>query len=99
MLTTMNELVTTKPTWYNTLFANCTSAIAKHVNKLSPDRISTFSWRLWLTASADELAHQVGLIDTDLSIEEARKKYSINEASMKVGDVPSYSREIRKFKE
>ncbi len=98
MLTTMNELVTTKPTWYNTLFANCTSAIAKHVNKLSPDRISTFSWRLWLTASADELAHKVGLIDTDLSIEEARKKYSINEASMKAGDVPNYSRLIRDFK-
>lgn len=98
MLTTMNELVTTKPTWYNTLFANCTSAIAKHVNKLSPDRISPFSWRLWLTASADELAHEVGLIDTDLSIEEARKKYSINEASMKAGDVPNYSILIRDFK-
>ncbi|HRH27025.1 MAG TPA: DUF4105 domain-containing protein [Parcubacteria group bacterium] len=98
MLTTMNELVTTKPAWYNTLFANCTSAIAKHVNKLSPGRISTFSWRLWLTASADELAHKVGLIDTDLSIEEARKKYLINEASMKAGDVPNYSKFIRNFK-
>jgi hypothetical protein len=98
MLTTMNELVTTKPAWYNTLFANCTSAIAKHVNKLSPGRISTFSWRLWLTASADELALEAGLIDTDLSIEEARKKYSINENSIKAGDVPNYSKLIRNFK-
>jgi len=98
MLKTMNELVTTKPTWYNTLFANCTSSIAKHVNNLSPDRISNFSWQLWLTASADELALKAGLIDTDLSIDEAREKYQINEASMRVGDVPSYSSEIRKFK-
>ncbi len=98
MLTTMNELTTTKPQWYNTLFANCTSAIAKHVNKLSPDRISNFSWQLWLTASADELALKTGLIDTDLTIEEARKKYNINAASEKAGDVPTYSQDIRRFK-
>lgn len=98
MLTTMNELVTTKPQWYNTLFANCTSAIVKHVNKLSPDRISKFSWQLWLTASADELALKTGLIDTDLNIEEARKMYNINVASEKAGDVATYSQDIRKFK-
>ena len=98
MLTTMNELTTTKPQWYNTLFANCTSAIAKHVNKLSPDRISKFSWQLWLTASADELALKAGLIDTNLNIDEARKIYNINEASEKAGDVATYSQDIRKFK-
>lgn len=99
MLTTMNELVTTKPRWYHTLFANCTSAIVTHINKLSPDRVSKFSWQLWLTASADELALKSGLLDTELSIEEARKKYNINEASMKAGDVVSYSQDIRKFKQ
>lgn len=98
MLARMNELTTTKPAWYNTLFANCTSSIVGHINKLSPGRISIFSWQLWLTASADELALKHGLLDTNLSIEEARKKYSINEISLKVGDVPSYSNEIRKFK-
>lgn len=99
MLTRMNELVTTKPAWYNSLFANCTSSIAKHVNKITPGRISIFSWQLWLTASADELALKHGLLDTDLPIEQARKKYSVNEASERVGDVPSYSLDIRKFKE
>jgi len=99
MLTTMNELVTTKPEWYNTLFANCTSAIAEHVNNITPGRIGKFSWQLWLTASADELALKHGLLDADLNIEEARKKYSINEASEQAGDVPNYSGEIRKFEE
>ncbi len=98
ILTTMNELVTTKPAWYNTLFSNCTSSIAKHVNNLTPGRISPFSWQLWLTASADELALKHGLLDTDLPIEKAREKYNINEASEKAGDVPSYSQDIRKFK-
>lgn len=97
MLERMNELATTSPAWYNTLFANCTSMIAKHVNKLSPGRISMFSWQLWLTASADELALRHGLLDTDLTIEKAREKFSINKVSEEVGDKPNYSTEIRKF--
>jgi hypothetical protein len=95
MLEKMNKLIE-DPEWYNTLFANCTSVIAKHVNNITPGRISKFSWQLWLTASADELAMKHGLLDTELSIEEARKKFNINEASERVGDVPSYSTEIRK---
>jgi len=98
MLTRMNELVSTHPAWYNTLFANCTSSIAKHVNKITPGRISIFSWQLWLTASADELALKHGLIDTDLPIEQAREKYSVNDASERIGDVPNYSADIRNFK-
>jgi hypothetical protein len=95
----MNELISTKPAWYNTLFANCTSSIAKHVNNLTPGRISKFSWQLWLIASADELALKHGLLDTDLPIEQAREKYSINEASMRIGDAPGYSAGIREFKD
>ena len=98
MLIKMNDLVSTNPDWYNTLFSNCTSQIAKHVDEISPGRISSFSWQLWLTASADDLALKHGLIDTNLSIEEARDKYSINAVSEKIGDVPDYSNEIRKFK-
>ena len=98
MLQKMNELVI-RPVWYNTLFSNCTSSIAKHVNNITPGRISKFSWQLWLTASADELALKHGLIDTDLPIEKAREKFNVNEASERVGDVPDYSAEIRKFGE
>ena len=96
MLSTMNDLASAKPAWYNTLFANCTSSIAKHVNKLSPDRLSTFSWQLWLTASADELALKQGLLDTDLPIEQARAKFFINDKSERAGDVANYSAEIRR---
>jgi hypothetical protein len=99
MLKRMNELTSTRPAWYNTLFANCTSSIAKHVNNITPGRISPFSWQLWLTASADELALKHGLLDTDLLIEKAREKFSVNEISERVGDMPSYSAEIRKFEE
>jgi hypothetical protein len=94
MLNRMNGLLE-KPTWYNTLWANCTSSIVYHVNKLDPNRVSNFSWQLWLTASADELALKRGLLDTSLSIDEARKKYLVTEKSLKIGDVPEYSKLIR----
>jgi len=94
MLETMNELMI-KPKWYNTMFANCTSSIAKHVNKIDSGRISLLSWQLLLTASADKLAHEAGLLDTDLSIDEAREKYFVTDKSQKIGDVENYSRLIR----
>ncbi len=95
MLERMNEMQT-KPTWYNTFFANCTSSIAYHVNRVRDDRVP-FSWKVWLTGYADELAYDVNLLDTDLSLEDARKKYRINEKSEAAGDVPDYSVQIRKF--
>lgn len=96
MLTRMNDLQE-NPAWYNTFWANCTSSIAYHVNRLDPGRVSQLSWRLWLTASADELALKHGLIDTNLPIEEARKKHFVTERSQQIGDTPHYSRLIRQF--
>ncbi|MEI7810560.1 MAG: DUF4105 domain-containing protein [bacterium] len=95
MLNKMNDL-SIHPQWYNTLFANCTSSIAKHIDKISPGRIRLLSWQLWLTGSADELALKHGLLDTDLPIEKAREKYIVTDISQKIGDVPNYSKEIRK---
>lgn len=96
VLERMNDLLV-HPVWYHTLFANCTSSIAYHVNRLSPDRVSPLSWQLWLTASADELALKRGLLDTDLPIEQARAKYAVTARSQEVGDVPDYSKLIRQF--
>lgn len=94
MLEKMNDLQV-HPQWYNTFTANCTSSIVKHVNKIDRGRISLLSWQLLLTASADKLAHKAGLLDTDLSIEEARKKYFVTDKSIKIGDVENYSKLIR----
>jgi hypothetical protein len=97
MLEKMNALATSDPVWYNTLFANCTSSIADHVNKLTPGRISKFSWQLWLTSYADELALESGLLDTELMIEQARERFNVNAISEQIGDIPEYSRLIRKY--
>ena len=94
MLARMNKLAE-DPEWYNVFWRNCTSEIARHVNRISPRRISPFARELLLTSHADELALKSGLLDTDLSIDEARKKYFVTERSLEAGDVPDYSRLIR----
>lgn len=94
ILNRMNTLAV-KPVWYNTFFANCTSSIAYHINKITPNRVSKFSWQLLLTASADQLALKLGLLDTDLSVEQARQKYFVTDKSNQIGDTTDYSKLIR----
>ena len=94
MLQKMNDLEV-NPEWYNSLTANCTSMIAYHINKLFPGRLPKFLWQGALTGYADELALKSGLLDTDLSIDQARQKYYISDISRKVGYVKNYSVLIR----
>jgi hypothetical protein len=94
MLLKMNELAE-KPTWYNTFTANCTSAIADHINKIWPGRLPKFLWQAWITGYAEKMVFENGLIETDLNLQEARKKYFITNKSNGVGDAPDYSQKIR----
>jgi hypothetical protein len=54
-----------------------------------------YDFRYLLPAYADELAYEKGLIDTDLSLEQAREKYLINGRAEKYADDPNFSRRIR----
>jgi hypothetical protein len=84
-----------KPEMYNTLTNTCTTNIVAHVNKLSPDRVS-WNKNILLPATSDKYAYDLGLIDTDLSFEEARKKFNINERAEKYADSPDFSKLIRR---
>jgi hypothetical protein len=96
MLEEMNRL-TIEPVWYNTLFANCTSRIAYHVNRVTPERIPSRPWQSYVTGYADAFALQLGLLDIpyDLSIEEARKLYFITQKAQQLGDTEDFSTRIR----
>lgn len=96
MLEEMNNLAT-EPQWYNTVTDNCTSRIAWHVNRVTPNRISNVAWQSYVTGYADAFALEHGLLDTNLSLEDARKKYYITNRSQQIGDVPDYSKQIRQF--
>ncbi len=95
MLNRMNEL-SIHPAWYNSIFANCTSSIAGHVNKLWPGMLTSFDWQVVLTSHADKMALDSGLIDTKLTIDQARKKFYITDISQKTGYAENYSTLIRR---
>jgi len=96
ILERMNDL-DENPVWYNTFTANCTSAIAYHINKIWPDKLPKFLWQSWITGFAEKLAFKKGLLDTNLSIDQAREKYYVTDVSQKIGDIPDYSKIIREF--
>ena len=96
VLERMNSLAT-NPKWYKTFSANCTSSIAYHVNRISPGRLPYFPWQVWITGYADRLALERGLLDTNLTLEEAREKYYITKKSRQIGDVENFSELIRQF--
>lgn len=93
MLTHANSLAE-KPQWYNTLTNTCTTSLARHVNRVAPGKVG-FSWRMLFPGYSDQLAYDLGLIDTDLPFEQAREHFHINERALKWGDSPDFSLRIR----
>ena len=84
-----------QPEFYNTITNSCTTNIVKHVNKITPNTVPFFSLRILLPANSDKLAYNLGLIDTNLSFEEARKRYLINERAEKYATSSDFSVKIR----
>ncbi len=83
-----------KPEFYNTLTNTCTTNIVSHVNRITPKKIP-FSLKVLFPARSDELAFNLGMLDTDLSFEESRAKYLINERALKYANDPNFSVKIR----
>jgi Domain of unknown function (DUF4105) len=93
MLTRTQELQS-KPEFYNTVTSNCTTNIVHHVNKLRDEPIS-WDRRMLFPEDSDVLAHELGLITPEMTVEEARVKYRINEKAEQYADDPEFSKKIR----
>lgn len=83
------------PEFYNTITNTCTTNIVRHVDKITPNKVPLFNLRILLPANSDKLAYDLGLIDTDLSFENARTRYFINDKAIKYADSPDFSVKIR----
>ena len=83
-----------RPEFYNTLWNNCTTNLARHVNRIAPGRVPR-SYRLVLPGYSDEMALELGLLDTDLPIEQARRRFHINDRAHQHADAPDFSQRIR----
>lgn len=86
-----------EPEFYNTLTNSCTTNIVRHVNDVAPGRVPAFSHKILLPGYSDELAYDLGLIDTDLPFEKIRERFRINERAEKHADSPDFSVRIREI--
>ncbi len=93
MLERTNQLGS-HPEFYNTLTNNCTTNILEHANSVTTKRIP-YGREVLLPGYADELARELGLLDTDLPIEQARRRYHINARARRAFHDPSFSARIR----
>ncbi len=93
MLKRANKLAE-QPEFYNTLTSTCTTNIVRHINEIVPSRIP-LSYKILLPAYADELAYDLGLLDTNLSRDQFRKAHLINDLAAQHSNSISFSKEIR----
>lgn len=83
-----------RPEFYNTLTNNCTTNILDAVNRVAPRPIP-YGWEVLLPGYSDRLAHERGLIDTDLPLAEARERFRIDERARAALGAPDFSLRIR----
>ena len=83
------------PEFYHTLTNTCTTNIVRHINTIIPGRVPLFRLQILLPRDSDRLAYELGLIDTDLSFEDARDRYFINDRAIKYADSSDFSIKIR----
>lgn len=82
------------PEFYNTVTNNCTSNIVAPVNEIATDRVR-FGLDVLLPGYSDRRAHRMGLLDTDLALDDAREAFLINERARASIDGPDFSARIR----
>lgn len=82
-----------RPRFYNTLSHNCTTSYLPHLSKIGV--ADTCDWRLIINGHTDERAYERGMINTDLSLEEARRHYHINQYVAGDPAPADFSRRIR----
>lgn len=92
-LARLNALAST-PEFYNTFTNSCATNVAEQVNAVFPKRVP-WDWRLLFPKESDAYAHELGLIDHSVPLDEARRRYLINDAVRKHADDVDFSAKIR----
>jgi len=82
------------PRFYNTLFANCTTTLIEHINRVLPTKVP-FLQRRMMNGYTDHAAYENGWLAGHDSFDELRSKSNINARALKADQDPDFSREIR----
>jgi hypothetical protein len=84
-----------QPEFYHTLTNNCTTNIVYHTNKVIEKPISAWERGVVFPGYADWLAYRMGIIDTELPLEEARVKFRIDQRVKEYDGTSDFSEFIR----
>jgi hypothetical protein len=82
------------PEFYNTLTNSCTSNVVRHVNRVAPGRVPA-GIKTILPGYSDEVALKLGLIDTELDLAGARRRFQINARARRYLADSAFSLRIR----
>lgn len=94
MITRANELYK-KPEFFNTFTNNCTTNIIRHVNAISPNKISRYAVETVFPRESDRLAYNLGLLESDTAFEKIKERSQINEKALLYANDENFSRKIR----
>ena len=84
------------PRFYASLRQNCTTTLVQHIDELRPkDKQLGLRKETIFPAKSGALLHAIDKMDTDLSFEEARKHYRIDEKVRKYVGEQNFSEKIR----
>lgn len=93
MLTRADDL-RSHPSFYNTLTDNCTNVLLRHVRHAASDRVRGGIAAVF-PGYADAVAVKLDLIEGVTTVEEARRRYRINDKARAAGHAPDFSARIR----
>jgi hypothetical protein len=84
-----------EPEFYDTLTNNCTSNIVRHINRVAPNRVP-LGLETILTGYSDRLAYDLGLLESDGTFEQTKRRARINELAYRHRESPDFSQQIRR---
>ncbi|MEM9354501.1 MAG: DUF4105 domain-containing protein [Planctomycetota bacterium] len=90
----VNELAS-RPEFYDTVTNNCTTNIARHINRVKPNRIA-YDYRVLLPGLSDKLAYDEGLLKPYGTFEETKQRAYITGKAIAAADSDRFSELIRR---
>ncbi len=93
VMTRINKLAV-EPEFYNSINNNCTTNLAGHVNKVSPDKI-TYGWKVLLPGFSAQYAYELGLLDNRIPFEDLTSIALVNDLAAANFEDPEFSQKIR----
>jgi hypothetical protein len=93
MVARMNALHA-RPEFYDTLTNNCTTNLVRHFETVSGQDVP-YDYRTLLPAYSDELALELGLLDTDVGLAQTRERHRINPRAEAAAHREDFSLRIR----